>query len=138
MTPPGFDLSDPDAVSFCPSCEAGYGPRVTRCPYCEEDLVARSTIEGQLQQGAREREDQKQRDRQPLVLLCRVLDRVQVAILKQRLDETGIPYATRERDALTIPFTGLPGPVEILVAESDLNRAQWACHDLKIDDPEDS
>lgn len=40
-----FDLSDPDAISFCPSCGAGYTARVVQCTDCNEELVPRSRVE---------------------------------------------------------------------------------------------
>jgi hypothetical protein len=42
---PEFDLSDPDAVAFCPGCGAGYraGPLV--CTDCGTDLRPRSWVE---------------------------------------------------------------------------------------------
>jgi hypothetical protein len=52
MCPSRFDLSDPDAVAFCPSCGAGYLAGVTHCSQCEVELESRAAIEVQVAQDA--------------------------------------------------------------------------------------
>ena len=41
---PVFDLSDPDAAAFCPSCGAGYTSQVQDCSDCGVALVPKSQI----------------------------------------------------------------------------------------------
>jgi hypothetical protein len=47
---PTFDLADPDAVCFCPSCGMGYRAGFSRCADCEEILVSRSQVEDWLRE----------------------------------------------------------------------------------------
>ncbi len=42
---PEFDLSDPDAVAFCPSCGSGYRAGPLRCADCDRELLPRSWVE---------------------------------------------------------------------------------------------
>lgn len=45
MQPRDFDLSDPDATAFCPSCHAGYTGRVQGCFDCGVPLLTRDRVE---------------------------------------------------------------------------------------------
>lgn len=45
MCPSRFDLSDPDAFAFCPSCGTGYRAGVTHCSHCRTALTGRAEIE---------------------------------------------------------------------------------------------
>ena len=43
--PPDFDLSDPDAVGYCPACGYGYTARASRCKSCDVALISRAEAE---------------------------------------------------------------------------------------------
>jgi hypothetical protein len=42
-----FDLSDPDAVAYCPSCGSGFRAGPVRCVDCDRDLMPRAWAEAQ-------------------------------------------------------------------------------------------
>jgi hypothetical protein len=119
MSTPRFDLADPDAVSFCPTCGAGYTAKATRCRDCDEELVPRSWIEAKLF------EEEMKADSGPTVSLCRVDDRLKAGLLESALEEAGIEFYSKEigvRHGLM--DRGLAGRLEYYVLGSDLERAK--------------
>jgi hypothetical protein len=115
-----FDLSDPDAVSFCPSCGAGYTARVVRCNDCDEDLVPRSRIEYELLQ-----KETGGDDIGATVPLCQVENRLKAGLLESALEEAGIRFFVKELGIQPgLLNRGLAGRFEFVVAEQDLDRAK--------------
>lgn len=52
---PEFDLSDPDAVAYCPSCGSGYrAAALVRCADCDRELLPRSWVEARAKAPALE------------------------------------------------------------------------------------
>jgi hypothetical protein len=117
-----FDLSDPDAVSFCPSCGAGYTARVIRCTDCNEELVPRSRVEYEVLQ-----KQTGQDDIGATVPLCQVENRLKAALLESGLEEAGIRFFVKELGIQPgLLNRGLAGRFEFVVAEQDLERAKAA------------
>ena len=113
-----FDLSDPDAVAFCPSCGAGYTAGTARCLPCGADLVSRADAE------ARERATAGDEEAISAVSLCRTPDRAEAALLESDLTRAGIRFFTRELGIQPLSFEGLPGLIEFVVAADDLEPAR--------------
>ena len=84
--PPDFDLNDPDAAGYCPSCGSGYAARVTRCPPCGVVLVPRDHVE------ATTRIRQPNEEAEATVLLCELDEPVKANLLGLELDQAGVPY----------------------------------------------
>jgi hypothetical protein len=128
MSAPNFDLADPDAVSFCPTCGAGYTAKASRCRDCDEELVPRSWIEAKVL------EESMKGDSGPTVPLCRVNDRLKAGILESALEEAGIEFYAKEigvRHGLM--DRGLAGRLEFYVLRNDLERAKTLLIELESD-----
>ncbi len=111
-----FDLSDPDAVSFCPSCGAGYTARAARCTDCDESLLPRSWAEARLRE--------VESDRQATAPLCRLDDRLKAAWLESQLEEARIQFFVRELGPQQgLLASGLGGLLEFVVSQEDIERA---------------
>lgn len=112
-----FDLSDPDAVSFCPTCGAGYTARVVRCSDCDKELIPRSRVEQEALQSEDSHDD--------IVPLCQLENRVQSGLLESDLEEAGIRFFVRELGFQPgLGNLGLAGRFEFLVVERDFERAK--------------
>ena len=89
---PEFDLSDPDAAGFCPSCGSGYTPRVTRCAPCGVALVLR----GQIEAGPAEPEPPDLNDSgESTIALCQFDEPAKASVLGLELEQAGVPYWMR-------------------------------------------
>ena len=129
---PEYDLSDPDAVAFCPSCGAGYTARVTRCASCDVPLVPRAEAERAAREAAPEPESDAGFDvneAESSVLLCRLEDPVKGAQLAEDLDQAGVPYW--RRSARWESLGGTPPFVEFRVPARYLDEAQRVLQGLE-------
>ena len=114
-----FDLSDPDAVSFCPSCGSGYTARAARCTDCGENLISRSRAEAQMQEAV------DASDIRATVPLCRLEDRLKASLLESGLEEAQVKFFVRELGVQPgLASRGLGGLFEFVVSEEDLDRAE--------------
>jgi hypothetical protein len=86
--PPEFDLSDPDAVAFCPSCGSGYRAGTIRCWDCDSELVPRSSVEARANQPHLERESDEP------VPLSDLTNSYRAHVLGSLLNDEGIWFAT--------------------------------------------
>jgi hypothetical protein len=120
--PPGFDLDDLDAVSYCPSCGSGYTARVTRCAPCGVVLVPRHHVEATARyrdpggMGADEVE--------PTVLLCELAERVKASLLELELDRAAVPFWMKTAPLDPLHVTGAPGFFEFRVPARYLGEAR--------------
>jgi hypothetical protein len=115
MDEPRFDLSDQDAVAFCPSCGAGYLAGVTRCDDCGLQLEARSVIEARV---ARDRSKAEETGGMKIVYSTQ---RPLVAqMLTHTLQEHEIPARVEGQEA----NQKLAQPVTIWVPEEHYTEAQ--------------
>lgn len=131
MPSPKYDLSDPDALFFCPTCGSGYTAKATRCVDCDELLVPRSWVESQMH------EQSQQHDTGEAVRLCRVVDRFEANFLKEELDTAGIPFMVKELDVQASLLSGaVAGNFDFFVTEHDLPRALDLVHRLEVPEPE--
>ncbi len=114
--PPEFDLSDPDAVAFCPSCGSGYTARATRCEPCDTALIPRAQVE------AAARDAEEGEEAVTAVLLCRVDDPAKADRLAGELERAGIPFWSGEAP---LPLPGLAVPaVEFRVPADHVDEAR--------------
>ena len=91
---PRFDLSDPDAVRFCPSCGSGYTARVTRCEACDTALVSRAEVEA----GTLAVDDEVAPTAETgEVVLVQVSDRTEADLVAGALERAGVPYLVEFR-----------------------------------------
>ncbi len=131
MTKTNYDLSDPDAVFFCPSCGSGYTAKATRCVDCDETLVPRSWVEAQSHEQSREH------DSDDAVQLCRIVDRIEASFLEEDLDKAGIPFMVKELGGQASLLSGaVGGTFDFFVTEHDLPRALDLVHRLEEPEPE--
>jgi len=115
--PPEFDLSDPDAVAYCPSCGSGYTARARRCEPCEVALVPRAEIAaaaGPAPEPVAEASDAAEETR----ALWRTTDPAMAALLGLELQQAAVPYWAREA-----PGDFVPSVVEIRVPERYFEEA---------------
>jgi len=130
-----FDLSDPDAVAFCPSCNSGYTARVTRCPPCDVALIPREEVEA----AAGELPPDFDEAGESTVLLCRLDDPAKGHLLGVELERAGVPYWPRSTPF--DPLGGIPNAVEFRVparyadqARRALRRVESYSPDRAVDD----
>jgi hypothetical protein len=116
---PDFDLSDPDAVFFCPSCGAGYTATALRCSDCDQELVPRSWIEQQAQGGKGEGDDVDE-----TTLLCRIAGPIKAGRLEAELAEAGIRFFTGTHGVLGLGHDGMHGTIDFFVLKEDLRAAE--------------
>jgi hypothetical protein len=118
--PPEFDLSDPDAVAFCPSCGSGYraGPLV--CVDCETALRPRSWAETQRELVSDPTVDQ--------VVLADVESSFKADVLGSALHDQGVWFVTQP--------TGSPA-LRFLVHPVDLDLARQVLSDIDELEPLD-
>jgi len=114
--PPQFDLSDPDAVAYCPSCGSGYGAGPIRCVECDRELVARSWVEAQASAVTPEPASVEMP-----VPLGDVANFFKAHLLGSALKEEGIWFTSEP---------GAGGAVRFLVLARDLERASQVLADL--------
>jgi hypothetical protein len=114
---PDYNLSDPDAVSFCPSCGAGYTAMAVRCQDCDQELVPRSWVEFRAPAA------KAPGDTGDAVHLCEILGRIKAGRLELELAEAGIRFFTRPQHLLGVGG-GLHGAIDFFVASKDLERAK--------------
>ncbi len=117
---PEFDLSDPDAVAFCPSCGSGYTARATRCAPCDVDLVPRGEIEAAAARTPAP-DTETDADGEETVPLCRIDDPTKANLLGAELEQDGVPFWLRL--APLDPF-GLPGFTEFRVPARYIEQAR--------------
>jgi hypothetical protein len=130
-----YDLSDPDAVLFCPSCGSGYTAKATRCADCDEQLVSRTWVEAQAQEEpgqetsayeASYADDPQYEAADPgsTVHLCRIDDRLKVSFLESLLNEAEILFYTKEGHIQSgLLSRDMAGIFDFFVIERDLARA---------------
>lgn len=117
-----FDLSDPDAVAFCPSCASGYRATAIRCADCDRDLLPRSWVEARSKEPAMEPNSAG-----ATVLLADVENTFKAQLLASVLSDEGVWFAS-EPSAW--------GAARFLVRARDLDFARQALSDLdEIQDP---
>jgi hypothetical protein len=130
-----FDLSDPDAVFFCPECGSGYTAKATRCADCDEQLVSRNWVEAQeheepvyeapLVEMPRSAHPQYEgSDPGNTVHLCRIDDRVKVSLLESLLNEAEVLFYTKEGHIQSgLLSRDMAGIFDFFVMDRDLPRA---------------
>ncbi len=121
---PEFDLSDPDAVSFCPVCGASFNAVALRCVDCDEDLVPRSWVELRDQQQAPDPWDET-------VLLRKMAGPIEAGRLELELAEAGIRFYSQPHGVVGLGHGGLQGTVNFFVLGEDLDRANGILNRLK-------
>ncbi len=117
---PEFDLSDPDAVAFCPSCGSGYTARATRCEPCDVALIPRAQAETASTEAPPSDIDEAAAD-EATVSLCQLVDPAKANLLGLELEQAGVPYWVRMTPL--DPF-GLPGFTEFRVPERYIDEAR--------------
>jgi hypothetical protein len=110
--PPEFDLSDPDAVAFCPSCGSGYRAGVALCSDCDSDLRPRAWAEARASEGPVD---------DSLVPLADLQDSYRAHVLGSLLNDEGVWFATEASS---------PGVVRFHVRARDLDLARDVLSDL--------
>lgn len=90
---PEFDLSDPDAVAFCPVCGSGYTARVARCEPCNAALVPRAEVEA----GTLAVDEEAPTAETGEVVLVQVSDRGEADLVAGALERAGVPYLVEFR-----------------------------------------
>jgi hypothetical protein len=135
MPNPRYDLSDPDAVFFCPSCGSGYTAQATRCADCDEQLVSRTWVEAHPhEEQAHEgyavevplpgRLQHEVADPGSTVVLCRIDDRLKASFLESLLNEAEILFYTKEGHIQSgLLSRSMAGIFDFFVTERDLHRA---------------
>lgn len=118
---PEFDLSDPDAVAFCPSCGDGYRAGATRCADCDRDLLPRSWVEARSKEPALE-----PNSADAPVLLADVENTFKAQLLASVLTDEGVWFASEPSGWSAARF---------LVRARDLDFARQVLSDL--DDMQD-
>src|SRR5437667_3165601 len=121
---PAFDLSDPDAAGFCPSCGSGYTPRVTRCAQCGVALVLR----GQIEAGPAEPEPPDLNDDgESTIALCQFAEPAKASVLGLELEQAGVPYWTRPAPFdPVLDLAGAPKGFEFRVPAKYIEEARSA------------
>jgi hypothetical protein len=114
--PPDFDLSDPDAAAFCPSCGSAYRAGTARCTDCDCELVPRSWVEAR----ANEPDLEHERNEAP-VPLADIENSYRAHVLGSLLNDEGIRFGTE---------TSSWGAVRFLVFARDLDVAREVLSDL--------
>jgi hypothetical protein len=113
---PEFDLSDPDASVYCPSCGSGFRAGATRCADCDRDLVPRSWVEARAREPAGEHESID-----APVKLADVENPFKADVLGSILNQEGIWFATQPTGWAAIRF---------VVRSRDLDAARQILSDL--------
>lgn len=115
---PTPDLSDPDAVRYCPVCGAGYGTSISRCADCDVDLLTRSELEMQKPS------DEPRKDIGAVVPLCNV-SHAEAWLLAAELEQAEIPFYTKEHGIQGIHFGGVKLPaVDFFIPEAKFEEAE--------------
>jgi hypothetical protein len=119
---PEFDLSDPDAISFCPACGSGYRAGPSTCSDCGTELRPRAWVEARLERGSEPTPD--------YVPLADIESSFKADVLGPALSDEGIRFVTEP--------TGW-GPVRFLVPRLDLDYARQVLAEIdRIDFSEDT
>ncbi|HXV65405.1 MAG TPA: hypothetical protein VEK15_32215 [Vicinamibacteria bacterium] len=122
---PSFDLSDPDAVAYCPACGAGYGRNADRCVECDMELLPRAEVEKRVAR------DQPQKELGTTISLC-TLANAEAWLLAAELKQAGIPFFTKEHGILGINFAGVKLPaVEFVVPMEKVEGARRVLSDIE-------
>jgi hypothetical protein len=120
---PEFDLSDPDAVAYCPACGSGFRAGLLRCADCDRDLVPRSWAEARASERAVEQETV---DPYARVRLADVENPFKANLLGSILNEETIWFTTEPTGWAAIRF---------VVRSRDLEAARQILSDLdEMDD----
>lgn len=118
--PAEFDLSDPDAVAFCPSCGSGYRAGPVRCAECDRELLPRSWVEAR----AREPAVEPSAVDTP-VLLTDIGNSFKAHLLGSVLNDEGIWFATEPSSMGAVRFLVLPRDLDVArQVVSDLDESQ--------------
>lgn len=100
---PEFDLSDPDAVAYCPSCGSGYRVGPVRCVDCDRELLPRSSVEAGAIGPAIETNGAE-----APVLLADVENSFKAHLLGSALSEEGVWFASEPSAWGAVQFSVLP------------------------------
>ncbi len=113
---PEFDLADPDAVAYCPSCGSGFRVGLARCVDCDQELLSRSWVEARMKAP----EVGPHGVDQPVVL-AEVDSSFKAHMLGSAFQDEGIWFATESSSW---------GAVRFLVLPRDLDLAQQVLSDF--------
>jgi hypothetical protein len=127
---PDFDLSDPDAVAYCPSCGSGYTARARRCEPCDVALVPRAAIEA-ASGPAPGPDEEASGAAEETELLWRTSDPAAAGLLRLELEQAAVPYWVRAAPFAFISLAGVPDVVEIRVPKRCLEEARAALHRIE-------
>ncbi len=114
LSDPEFDLSDPDAVAFCPRCGSGYraGPLV--CVDCQTELRPRSWVETRPEPASDPSVDE--------VVLADVENPFRADVLRSALHDQGVWFAEQPTGWSALRFVVRPIDLELareLLADID-------------------
>jgi len=119
---PEFDLSDPDAVAYCPSCGSGYRTGPVRCVDCDRQLLPRSWVEARTLGPAVEPDGVD-----APVLLADVENSFKAHLLGSALHDEGIWFASEPSAWGAVRFLVLPRDLDLARRMlSDLDEIQKA------------
>jgi hypothetical protein len=93
---PEFDLSDCDAMSFCPACGSGYRAGPATCSDCGTELKPRSWVEARLELGSEESLDS--------VRLADIENSFKADVLGSALRDLGIRFVTQPTGWAAVRF----------------------------------
>ena len=100
---PEFDLSDLDAVAYCPSCGSGYRTGPVRCADCDRELLPRSWVEARTIGPVIEPSGAD-----APVLLADVENSFKANLLGSALSEEGVWFASEPSAWGAVRFSVLP------------------------------
>jgi len=118
-----FNLKDPDAAAFCPSCGYGFRAGFTRCAGCATDLLPRSEVEALLERARFGPAAAENIDPDAPVALAMIGNPILGGALAAHLESAGIRFAVLQGGALQA-FGDASGPVEFYVPFAALEQAR--------------
>lgn len=114
---PRYDFTDPEAISFCPSCGVGYRVPSGTCEECQAPLIGRGEAMAEWRRMPPPETDARS------VFLRAVPNLVEAELVQATLRDAGIAFVKEDLTGTWGPLPSPVGMIRFFVEERDLKRA---------------
>jgi len=114
---PHYDFTDPQAVSFCPSCGSAFRVPSGSCEECRAPLIGRGEAMAEWRRMPPPDTDERS------VFLRAAPNLVEAELIRATLGDAGIGFSTEDITGVWGPLPTPEGQIRFFVEERDLKRA---------------